>query len=173
MRKSLTGFSILELTVVLIVIAVLAAIAISKLFPIQVDAERASVENVIGGLRSAIGIKVASYIAKDDVADVRRLVGSNPMDLLSEPPRNYLGTVSAAEMSGVPTGEWYFDIRAGVLAYRVVNAGYFRGGSGPPAEARFAVAPVYEDRNHNGRFDAGDMIQGVRLEAVQPYSWTP
>ena len=108
MRKSLMGFSILELTVVFVIIAVLAAIAISKLFPIQVDAERTSVENVIGGLRSAIGIKVASYIAKDDVAGVRRLVGSNPMDLLSEPPRNYLGTVSAAGVSGVPTGEWYF-----------------------------------------------------------------
>jgi hypothetical protein len=39
----------------------------------------------------------------------------------------------------------------------------FQGGSGPPAEARFALAAVYEDRNRNGRFDRGDSFYGVRL----------
>jgi hypothetical protein len=54
----------------------------------------------------------------------------------------------------------------------VRNADVFQGGSGPPAEARFALTPVYEDRNRNGRFDRGDSFHGVRLETLVPYRWT-
>lgn len=159
----------IELSVVLVLIAILAAVALHKLWSFQAEAERIALENTLGGLRSALGINVASYIAKDDLRGIQVLVGSNPMDLLSESPKNYRGALDGEP--AVEDGEWYFDRKRGELAYRVRNADVFRGGSGPPAEARFTIRPVYEDRNRNGRLDAGDMFYGVRLEAMTPYHW--
>lgn len=153
----------------LVVIAILAAVALQRLWSFQAEAERTALEQVVGGLRSALGMNVASYLAKDDLRGVQTLVGSNPMELLAEAPRNYRGAVN--DSPAVDGGEWYFDRKRNELAYRVRNADVFRGGSGPPVEARFAVRPVYEDRNRNGRFDAGDTFYGVRLEATAPYSW--
>jgi len=168
-RHRNAGFTLVEPAVALLVIAILAAVALHKLWAFQAEAERTALENTLGGLRSALGINVASYIAKDDLRGIQVLVGSNPMDLLSESPKNYRGALSGEP--AVEDGEWYFDRKRGELAYRVRNADVFRGGAGRPAEARFAVKPVYEDRNRNGRFDAGDMFYGVRLEAITPYQW--
>ena len=170
-RHANAGFTLVELTVALLVIAILAAVALHKLWSFQAEAERTALENMVGGLRSALGMNVASYIAKDDLRGAQVLAGSNPMDLLSESPKNYRGAVDGEP--AVADGEWYFDRKRGELAYRVRNADVFRGGSGPPAEARFAIRPVYEDRNRNGRLDAGDSFYGVRLEALTPYRWVP
>lgn len=167
--RRVAGFTLVELAIALLVIAILAAVALQKLWSFQAEAERTTLENTVGGLRSALGINVAGYIAKDDLRGIQVLVGSNPMDLLSESPKNYRGALDGEP--AVEDGEWYFDRKRGELAYRVRNTDVFRGGSGLPAEARFAVKPVYEDRNRNGRFDAGDMFYGVRLEAVTPYRW--
>lgn len=169
--RTATGFTLVELSIVLVVIAVLAAVALARLWPLQAEAERTALENTIGVLRSTIGINVASYIAKDDLRGIRSLVGSNPMDLLTEIPPGYRGVLSGDGLAAIKGGEWFFDRQRGELVYRVLNAEGFRGGSGSPDEARFAIRPVYEDRNRNGRFDDGDAFYGVRLEAMTPYHW--
>ena len=78
-----SGFSLLELVVVIAIISVLLAVAIVKLWPLQVEAERVAMEHVLGSLRSALGIKVADYFVRNDVAGVRTLTDTNPMDRLS------------------------------------------------------------------------------------------
>jgi len=144
-------------------------VALHKLAPIQADAERTALENTVGILRSALGINVASYLAKADLRGIQDLAGSNPMELLTEPPQNYRGVLD--ENSPVEDGNWYFDRKRSELVYRVRHAEGFRGSPGQPAEARFAVRSVYEDRNRNGRYDGGDLFFGVRLEAMTPYHW--
>ncbi len=166
------GFSLLELVVVIIVIAFLMVIAISRLLALQVDAERVAMASVLGTLKSAIGMKVAQHIVQDDIRGLRSLVGSNPMDRLAETPHNYLGVLDGVDPLSLEDGNWYYEQSDRALVYLVRNKGHFSGGWSEPASARFAVELVFADRNGNGRFDRRDEIEGLRLKALEPYAWT-
>lgn len=166
------GFTLLELTVVIIIVSFLAVIAIARLLAIQVDAERVSMETVVGTLRSALGMTVAESIVRHNLPDLQALERSNPMERLAETPNNYLGAFDHPDPAGLEDGHWYFDKNAGELVYLVRNKAYFSGGAADPARARFAVRLVYRERNGNGRYDVGvDTIEGLRLAPVEPYKW--
>lgn len=167
------GFSLLELVIVITIISVLLVIAISRLIALQADAERVAMNTVVGVLRSAIGIKVAESIVRQDIGGLPSLAGSNPMDRLAELPSNYLGEKGGVDPVTLEDGSWYFDTGSGTLVYLVRNKGNFTGGLRNPPRARLAIRLVYNDRNGNGAFDAGvDAIEGLRLAALEPYAWT-
>ena len=165
------GFSLFELVVVLTVIGVLIALAIDRLPAWRGEAERTAVENIAGSLRSALGMKVASYLVQGDMAGIEALVGSNPMTQLAEVPGNYAGARSGADAAAVEGGQWYFDAVARQLVYRVRNTGA-AAAQGMGGQVRFQVQLVFEDRNRNGRYEkATDQLYGVRLAEVQSYAW--
>ena len=169
----MSGFSLLELVVVIVIISILLVMAISRLLALQVEAERVALETVAGTLRSALGIKVAESIVRSDIGAVAALEGSNPMDRLAELPTNYLGEFDRPDPRSLASGNWYFDRRDRALTYVVRNSGYFEGGSRDPPRARFAIRVVYTDRDANGRFDQTvDSVEGVRLAVLEPYRWT-
>lgn len=164
MINKIKGLSLLELVVVLTIIGVLIAIAINKLPAWQALAEQTAMENVAGSLRSALGIKLASSVAANDLAGVRALQGSNPMDQLSRVPDNYVGVRSgSAETAGVQAGQWYFDVPARELVYRVRDAGFFKTPPAVPAEVRFAAQLVLGN---------GSRVEGIQLVEVKSYDWT-
>lgn len=166
------GFSLLELIVVIIVISLLLVVAIDRLIGLQEKAERAAMQNVIGTLKSAIGIKVADHIVKHKVRQLHRLVGSNPMDQLAELPKNYLGVLQQPDANTLEDGNWYFDAGQGVLIYLVRHREYFKGGKDKPPRIRFRIRPVYTDLNRDGRFSPGrDRIEGLRLVPIDDYRW--
>ena len=163
----------LELVIVIALISILLVLAVSRLLALQVDAERVAMNTVVGVLRSAIGIKVAESIVRQDIDGLPSLVGSNPMDRLAELPSNYLGEKDGVDPATLEDGNWYFDIGSGSLVYLVRNKGYFTGGLQNPPRARMAIRLVYNDRNGNSAFDAGvDAIEGLRLAILEPYAWT-
>jgi prepilin-type N-terminal cleavage/methylation domain-containing protein len=169
--RSNHGFSLLELVIVIVIVSVLLVVAISRLLALQVDAERVAMENVAGALRSAIGIKVAEAIVKQDIRNLIGLEGSNPMDRLAEVPTNYLGELDNPDLGGLADGNWYFDRGARALVYLVRNGGFLDGGSPDPPRVRYAIRLVYTDRNRNGRYDSGDSVEGLRLAVLEPYRW--
>lgn len=172
MRVNARGFSLLELVVVIVIIALLAVIAIARLLAIQADAEKVAMETVAGTLRSALGIRVAASVARHELPQLAELEGTNPMRQLVEMPRNYLGELDKPDPAKLENGNWYFDTSEHVLVYLVRNGTHFEGGLSEPARVRFAVQLAYEDRNRNGRFDAGvDSIEGLRLAPIEPYRW--
>lgn len=166
------GFSLFELLVVIVIVSMLMIIAISRLLALQVDAERVVMESTVGALRSGLGIKVAESIVKHKVSVLPAYEDSNPMNLLAEIPRNYLGEMEGVDPHTLEKGSWYFDKPAKTLVYIVDNAGYFSGGIGNPPRARFKIRLVYTDVDSNGTFDNGiDSIGGLRLAALEPYGW--
>jgi prepilin-type N-terminal cleavage/methylation domain-containing protein len=171
-----TGFSLLELVIVVCIVAVLLAIAADRLLVMRTSAERTSVETTIGNIRSALGIKVARLIAKGDLAGIHALAQSNPMDVLAEPPESYRGVYFGIDPALFTGGDWYYDRRDRTLAYVVKYEDVLRtarSAGAPPPLARYTISLVYDDVNGNKTFDAGvDLATGVRLKAVGDDPWS-
>lgn len=164
------GFSYLELVIVILILALLLAVVANRFAGLPAKAERAAVESFIGTLRSAIGIKVAEYLAKGELKAIAALAGSNPVDRLAEVPQTYVGALRQGDPA-IQNGTWYFDVEDRHLVYHVKYAQGLRGTAGPLTRIRFVVEPVYEDRNGNGKFDQADMLAGVRLAPVERFVW--
>lgn len=167
------GYSYMEMIVALTVISLLVAIAIDRLMPLQVDAERTALESTVGALRSALGIKVAEYLSSGNARELPSIAGSNPMELLAEQPKNYVGARSGVALGEVDGGRWYFDTDSRLLVYRVLNDQTFVGDLTPYANIKFKVELVFADMNGNQTFDPGvDGVSGARLAAQTLYHWT-
>lgn len=174
-RRRGTGFSLLELVIVVCVVAVLLAIAADRLLVMRASAERAHVETTIGSIRSALGIKVAQLVSKGNPGGVALLANSNPMDVLAEPPENYRGTYFGVDPALFAGGDWFFDRRDHTLVYVLKFDDLARSKRVPgsaPLLARYSVSLVYDDSNGNRTFDAGiDQPTGARLALVGSSPW--
>ncbi len=171
-RRASRGFTLLELVIVICVIGLLTVIGARRLLALRVEAERAALTQVVGGLQAAVSLEMLSRVSRGEDDALADLADSNPMDLLVEPPWSYLGELDGPDPARVKPGRWYFDRRSGQLVYRVRYADRFRSALPGPARAAFRVELVWDDRNGNGRFDPGvDGVAGARLRRVADYGW--
>ncbi len=170
MRRA--GFTLLELLVVICIVAVLALHLNRRLQLLQVDAEHAAVEHVVGTLRSAVALEVASHVLRGEPASLRVLLDTNPMDRLAERPGNYLGELDAPDPTTVPGGQWYFDRGERVLIYRVRHGEFVETPLPGPSRIRFKYRLLTADSTPDGEFEPhGQEIRGLTLTAVEPYRW--
>jgi prepilin-type N-terminal cleavage/methylation domain-containing protein len=172
MRHTARGFSLLELVVVVIAVAILAGAALERLLPLIGRAQRAAFLQVRGELQSALLLEAAERITSGRAHTLPELAAGNPMALLLQPPANYVGVLPWADPAEVPRASWFFDAHDGHLGYRVGRHTRFEAVNGPPDLIELEVAFAFEDRDGDGVFDAaGDEFDGLRLEPVHDYKW--
>ena len=160
----------LELVVVIIIISTLLAIGISKLMKLQVQAERASVENIVGSLQSAIALTISEHIAKGRISQLKKYVNSNPMALLAAQPVNYKGSFSQTPKN-LELASWWYNRSNHYLYYQVANREYFSTEGAEKEVIKFKILAVYDDINSNRRYDRGDSLKGLRLTPVSKHQW--
>lgn len=166
------GFTLLELVVIVVIVAILSGFALDRLLPLVGRAQRAAFLDVQREVQSSLFLAAAERITSGETATIPELAAGNPMALLLAPPPNYVGVRAVAGEEDVPRASWYFDSGTGRLAYRVGRYTRFAAHDGPADRIELAVAFVYEDRDSNGVFDAPrDRFDGLRLAPVHSYEW--
>lgn len=171
-RREALGFSLLELVVVVIAVAILIGVALDRLLPLIGRAQRAAFLQVRSELQSALLLEAAERITRGESATLPELAAANPMALLLTPPANYVGALAEARPEDVPPASWYFDDAAKTLAYRVGTHTRFAAKGGPDRLIELRVAFVFDDRDADGMFDAvRDDFGGLELEPVHAYDW--
>jgi len=166
-----SGFTLLELVVVIIVISILGLFAIERIFAIRIAAEQAAVKQVVGTIKSALGLEVARLALEGNLSSVAKLDKTNPMTLLSQAPNNYLGEKESSE-NIIEPGIWFFDLKEKALVYNVIYNENFSTPLKDLARIRHQIILVYNDRNNNNRFEMRyDTIAGLDLFPLEKYSW--
>jgi prepilin-type N-terminal cleavage/methylation domain-containing protein len=98
------GFTLFELIVVIVLLAVLLALAYPRFVNLRKDAEAAAAEATIGALASALNIYAVKQLASGQL-----IIPHNPFDDLARPPGNYAGTFGDVDLSNCPPGQWAYQ----------------------------------------------------------------
>jgi len=171
--RSLAGFTLLELVVVACIAAILGGILLNRMQFYQRMAEKAAMEQTVGIVRSALNLRVASLIAKNQFTKIHDLVDENPMNWLAQKPANYAGEYFGDRaLESVVSGQWYFDLKDRKLVYLVHNHKKFVGKKPTSARIRFRTRLVFEENFPGARGQvAGRPVEGVVLEQIDPHVW--
>lgn len=171
-RTYFGGFSSLEMVVVICVICILFVIALNRLKGVQAGAEKVAMERVVSVIQSAVAMRAAEYIMMGKREALKTLEASNPMNVLSQVPVNYVGAISGENDSIIEDGQWYFDKTANQLVYQVRHKEFFRAAGLVKARARFALKVKYIDQNNNDLYEPDiDRFKGITLAKVNHYEW--
>lgn len=162
------GYTFLELLIVIVIISILIAVALDRYSKLLVDVERTSMQHDLGVMRSAVGMQVAEHFLAGNMAGLQQLVDSNPMDLLAEKPKNYLGPISHREPDEIEKGNWYYDTDNNTLIYLVINQRFFETEL-KPARARFKIYPVYSEKKVGA--ETKTYLSGLSLRSMEAYRW--
>jgi len=133
------GRGLLDTAIVLCLLSLFLLVAAQRLLPLRGDAEAAHIKTTIGQLRAVLGLTAAEMIINEGMASLNTLTGSNPIDLLEEPPRNYQGEVPADPEAAVPPGSWYFLPEIGQLGYRIRHPQYLDEHATDDAHRRWII----------------------------------
>lgn len=164
-----SGFSLLELVLVVCVIAVLAALLYSRLEFYQEAAERAAVQQTAAAVRSGLQLQVAGLLLRGRDADIEALAARNPTDFLTDRPPGYVDEPADDESAArLPGGSWYFDARRKELVYLVSYDTRFKPGPDGRKWIRYRIIIEFDDR-------PGEVprrqFSAARLVPVNAYAW--
>lgn len=166
------GFSLFELVVVIVIVAILSGFLLTRALPLIGQAERVAFLQTKQQIQSALLLEAAERVVRGESATLVLLAGTNPMDLLLEPPGNYIGTISAFTGETLPRRSWFFDEADRLLVYRPGRQAKFEALGGPDDRIEMQVSFVYRDRDNDGTYDASvDGFDGLRLEPLHLYEW--
>lgn len=164
------GFTFLELIFVIVIISTLLFFSLDRLWAIRAAAERASVVQIIGNIKSALGLEVVRLALEGKMADIALLEKANPIPLLAQAPTTYISEKDSDNVN--ETGVWYFDEKDNALVYNVIFNENFKTSLQGLPRIRHQIKLIYNDNNKNKQFDIGqDNIYGLDFLPLEKFSW--
>lgn len=168
-RPAQRGFTLFELIIVIVVVAILVKIAIDRLEEHWEAAEKAAMEQIVGVIKSSLHLQSIKLIAQNRAGDIKELVTKNPINWLAEKPRNYLGEFNNPSIDDLPKGNWYFDTTQHQLVYLVNKGDHFLADKSGKKLIRYQVALIYSEDPKD--LPKNSEINGITLKELTTYKW--
>lgn len=165
-----TGFTLFELIVVICVVAVMAGLLFDRLQVYKEAAEKAAMQQTAAAVKSALQMRIASYMISGRDKDIELLREQNPVNWLQEPPAEYAGEFHADAYARVRPGSWYFDLTRRELIYVVRLGSSFKPAADGRKWVRYRVRIEYEDLPQRDG-PPRKIVSAVTFAPVQPYAW--
>jgi general secretion pathway protein G len=164
------GFTLFELIVVVCIVAVMATLLLNRLRLYEEAAEKAAMQQTAAAIKSALQMRVASYMISGRDNEIENLRKENPVSWLQEKPADYAGEFYADAYARARPGSWYFDLTRGELIYVLNLADNFRPGPDGRKWVRYRVSIEYENAAAQGA-PPRKVLSGVSFAPVRTYVW--
>ncbi len=116
-RFRLRGNTLFEWAVIACVLTALLAVFFNRVQQYQQEAELVHARQVAAALRIALAARAAQVVSAQGAAGLEALARRNPIELLIQPPANYVGEYYKPDIQLIPEGHWYFDRFDKTLVY--------------------------------------------------------
>jgi prepilin-type N-terminal cleavage/methylation domain-containing protein len=167
MKRKSGGFSLVELIVVIVIVAILATVLLDRAWVYQEQAEKAAMEEVAGVIQSALVMKYGHLMIRGAGPEIAALAVDNPINWLAKAPLNYTGEFYDPPPESVTPGNWFFDLKSRELIYVPERTNYFDPGAEGPKWVRYRVKLMYEA----GSGATDKVLSSVLFEPIIKYHW--
>lgn len=133
------GFTLLEVTLTLLLIATLTGLSAAALLRLEAQVERLQVQRTVAAIESALAMEFAARALEGRLADTAELERRNPLDWLVNAP-----SATAAGVFSRDEGGWRYDSTRHELEYR------FGHRNAEQELVRFRVEVVASERGAHG-----------------------
>jgi prepilin-type N-terminal cleavage/methylation domain-containing protein len=165
-----SGFTLFELIIVVCLVSIMAGLLLNRLQVYQEAAEKAAMQQTAAAIKSALQMRVASYMINGRDKEIENLRNENPVNWLQEPPADYAGEFYADAYVRVKPGSWYWNLSRRELVY-VVNLGSnFKPADDGRKWVRYRVSIEYESAQQQGA-PPRKVLSAVSFAPVRPYVW--
>ncbi len=165
------GFTLFELIVVICIVSVMAFTLLDRLQVYKEGAEKAVMQQTAAAIKSALQMRVASYMIHGRDDEIENLRTQNPINWLQERPENYAGEFYADAYARVRPGSWYFDLARRELIYVVDLGTHFKPGPDGRKWVRYHVTIDYEQQLTEKNAPPRMVFSALSFSPVQAYEW--
>lgn len=160
-RRHAPGFTLVELVVVLVIVSVLAAVAVERLFYYQERAEKVAMLANLEAFKMGLRIQVAELVTTNRADRIATLEAVNPVTWMEQPPTGWM----YAYQGPAQPGSWSYATDTHELVYLPLNS-RFLSTAGPGKDLRFKVVLKFGPNGAGGR-----AVQAATLAPTKPYQW--
>lgn len=164
------GMTLLEFTLIAIIMAALIALALQRIASVRVYMERAAVEYNESRLREVLALEFARMVVENRLRTLPDERAMNPLRMAAI--ERYAGTRELPAESRRDAGQWYYDTAIDTVVYVPRFPEALQWPEGESRLLRWRVVPRWNDVDDDGRFREGvDRLTALELVREDRATW--